>query len=43
MDKTLHISDAFVEYIKEVEYCYQMNGEPLGLSTGIERLGERLG
>lgn len=43
MDKTLHISDAFLEYIKEVEYRYQMNGEPLGLSTGIDRLDERLG
>ena len=43
MDKALHISKAFLEYIKEVEYRYQMNGEPLGLSTGIERLDERLG
>lgn len=43
MDKALHISDAFLEYIKEVEYRYQMNGEPLGLSTGIDRLDERLG
>ena len=43
MDKALHISDAFLEYIKEVEYCYQMNGKPLGLSTGIDRLDERLG
>ena len=43
MDKALHISKAFLEYIKEVEYRYQMNGEPLGLSTGIQRLDERLG
>ena len=43
MDKALHISDAFLEYIKEVEYRYQMNGEPLGLSTGIDRLDEKLG
>ena len=42
MDKTLHISDAFLEYIKEVEYSYQMNGKHLGFSTGIERLDEKL-
>lgn len=43
MDKALHISKAFLEYIKEVEYRYQMNGKPLGLPTGIDRLDERLG
>lgn len=42
MDKVQHISGTFNEYIKEVEYRYQMNGKPLGLATGIDRLDERL-
>lgn len=43
MDKTLHISNVFLEYHTDIEHSYQMNGEPLGLSTGIERLDKRLG
>lgn len=43
MDKTLHISNAFLEYLTYIEHSYQMNGKTLGLSTGIERLDKRLG
>ena len=43
MDKTLHISNAFLEYLTDIEHSYQMNSKTLGLSTGIERLDKRLG
>ena len=38
-----HISSVMHEYLMELEYRMQHEGEPLGLSTGIDYLDEKLG
>ena len=38
-----HISSVMHEYLMELEYRMQHEGEPLGLSTGIDLLDEKLG
>lgn len=38
-----HISSVMHEYLMELEYRMQHEGDPLGLSTGIDLLDEKLG
>lgn len=42
MDKMQHISGVFLEYLTEIEHCLKNADAPLGISTGIKNLDERL-
>ena len=43
MDKNCyHISSVIQSYLEELDYRYQNRGQPLGLSTGIKTLDERM-
>lgn len=44
MDKNCyHVSSVIQSYIEELDYRYQNQGKPLGLSTGIKKLDEKMG
>ncbi len=44
MDKNCyHISSIIQSYLEELDYRYQNQGKPLGLSTGIKALDDKLG
>lgn len=44
MDKNnYHISSVIQSYLEELDYRYQNRGKPLGLSTGIKKLDEKIG
>ena len=43
MDKNCyHVSSVVQSYLEELDYRYQNRGKPLGLSTGIKVLDERM-